>query len=119
MPFPVTKVIAALFAFGLCAGAASAQGCHEIRFDRGASSGEVSGRVTDNQPLCFTFGSGAGQTARIQLLGSRNTCFSIIGVADCRDDYSFTTQRRPYQINVSQLMRAGRYEDFTLRLSIQ
>ncbi|MBU2962392.1 hypothetical protein KO516_16500 [Citreicella sp. C3M06] len=111
--------LAATLAFGLCATGALAQGCHEIKFSRGASSGEVSGRVSDSAPLCFSFGSGAGQTARVQLFGSQNTCFAIVGVADCRDDYSFVTQRRPYQINVSPLMRSNGFEDFTLRLTIK
>ena len=63
------KHVLTVLALCLCAagGSASAQSCSEIRFASGASSGEVSGRVTDNAPLCFVFGTGAGQSARLQL----------------------------------------------------
>lgn len=113
----------ALTALALClcaaAGTAAAQSCPEIRFAPGGSSGEVSGRVTDNAPLCFVFGTGAGQTARLQLLGSDNTCFTIPGVTDCQDDFSFRTSAGTYRVNVFQLFRAPAYEQFTLRLSIR
>lgn len=97
---------------------ASAQGCHEIKFARGASSGEVSGQVSDAQSLCFSFGSGAGQTARIELFGSENACFGVLGIIDCQDDFTFTTERRTYQILVSQLFRTLGSENFRLRLTI-
>ena len=110
---------AAFFALVAFAGIASAQSCPEIRFARGASSGEVSGAVSEGAPLCFTFGSGAGQTARIQLFGSRNTCFGVEGIQDCQDDFSFRTQSRSYHINVHQLFRGPGYENFVLRLTIR
>ncbi len=97
---------------------ASAQGCHEIKFARGASSGEVSGQVSETESLCFTFGSGAGQTARIEIFGSENACFVVDGIVDCTDDFTFTTQRRIYQIYVYQLFRSLGVEQFRLRLTI-
>ena len=110
-----------VLALCLCAagGSASAQSCSEIRFASGASSGEVSGRVTDNAPLCFVFGTGAGQSARLQLLGSDNTCFTIPGVTDCQDDFSFRTSAGTYRVNVFQLFRKVSYDPFTLRLTIK
>jgi hypothetical protein len=98
---------------------AAAQGFSEIRFAPGASSGEVTGQVSDGRPICFTFGSGAGQQARIQLLGSRNACFGVRGIADCRDDLSFRTDRRTYAIDVFQLFLAPGAEDVRLRLTIR
>ncbi|WP_241524041.1 hypothetical protein [Oceaniglobus indicus] len=103
----------------LCTGAASAQTCTTIRFAPGTSSGEVSGQVIENKPMCFTFESGAGQTARLQLSGSDNACFTIRDVVDCQDDYSFRTQSRAYEVGVFQLFAAAAYEQFTLRLSIR
>ena len=114
-----------LIAFSLalfCGGLASAQGCHEIKFARGASSGEVGGFVSETESLCFTFGSGAGQTARVELFGSENACFVVDGIVDgsvdCIDDFTFTTQRRMYQVNVYQLFRSLGVEQFRLRLTI-
>lgn len=107
-------LLAALWTTG-----ASAQSCSEIRFAPGTSSGVVSGRVTDAQPLCFTFGSGAGQTARLQLSGSDNACFSISGVVDCQSDYSFGTRQQVYQVGVFQLFPRGGAEQFNLQLTIR
>ena len=112
------RLIAVAF-LGVWATGAAAQSCQEIRFARGMSSGEVSGQVTDSQPMCFTFGSGAGQTARLQLTGSDNTCFTITDVIDCQDDFSFTTRRQSYTVHVYQLLRSMASEKFTLRLAIQ
>ncbi len=104
---------------GLWAGEASAQGCSEIRFASGAYSGEVAGAVSDGWPLCFRFGSGAGQTARLQIIGNENTCFTIPGVTDCQDDFSFRTRRQSYEVRVFQLFRAPGAENFRLRLTIR
>lgn len=102
----------------LSAQGAFAQSCSEIRFSPGTSSGEVSGEVSSERPACFLFGSGAGQTARLRLSGSENTCFTLPGVVDCRDDFSFRTERRTYQVNVFQLFEAPGTEAYSLRLSI-
>lgn len=112
------RVLATLF-FVLLAGSAAAQGCSEIRFQRGAFAGEVSGRVTDRQPVCFTFGSGTGQQARLQVFGSNNVCFNVRGVMDCQDDLTFRTRRQTYVVDVNQLFVGPGYEYFTLRLTIQ
>lgn len=102
----------------LWAGGAAAQSCSEIRFSPGASSGTVSGKVTDAQPMCFVFGTGAGQTAQLMLTGSNNACFTIPGVIDCQTSFSFATQARTYEVGVYQLLRTTGAEQFTLRLTI-
>lgn len=113
------RAIAALcLGLGVAADAA-AQNCSEIRFAPGASSGEVSGQVTDGQPMCFTFRSGFGQTARLQLFGSENACFTVPGVIDCQGDFSFQTQQQTYTVNVYQLLRSTASEQFALRLTIR
>ena len=108
-----------LVALAACAAsAASAQSCPQIRFAPGAYSGEISGHVTQEDVDCYTFGTGSGQTARLQLFGSDNTCFAIIGVVDCQEDFSFVTRAGTYQVNVSALFRTLG-EDYTLRLTIR
>jgi hypothetical protein len=96
-----------------------AQACSEIRFARGAFSGEAAGQVADGAPLCYTFGSGAGQTARLQILGNDNTCFTVRGVVDCQADFSFATSAQTYEVRVFQLVRRPGAETFTLRLTIR
>ena len=109
-------VIAA--AAALWAAAAAAQLCPEIRFSPGASSGEFSSRVIAGQPQCFSFPTGLGQTARVQILGSDNACFTVDGLADCRDDLSFLTTEGRYTFRVFQLFDRPAWETYTLRLSI-
>ena len=104
---------------GLLAASSASAACSEIRFAPGASAGEVKGQVIDGEPRCFTFGAGSGQSARLQIFGSDNTCFTVPGIADCRDELTFGTDRRDYQVNVFQLFRAPAYEQFTLRLTIR
>lgn len=107
--------------FVLCffATGATSQECEEIRFSPGASLGEVSGRVIEGSPTCYTFASGAGQTATLVLSGSENACFTIDGVVDCRVNYNFETARRTYTVGVSQLFPKTEAETFSLELSIQ
>ena len=119
MPRIATTLALACAAFAASAGAAAAQACSEIRFAPGAFSGEVGGQVADGAPLCFTFGAGAGQTARVQILGNDNTCFTLPGIVDCQADFSFTTRARTYEVRVFQLVRRPGAETFTLRLTIR
>lgn len=114
----MTRLPAAL-AFGLLATSAAAQDCAEIRFASGTSSGEVAGEAIEGSPMCFTFGSGAGQTAQLDLSGSDNACFSIDGVVDCQANYSFQTAARTYRVGVHQLFPRSAAETFTLRLTIR
>lgn len=106
-------------AIGLFATGADAQQCEEIRFAPGASYGDVSGQVIDGSPMCFTFGAGAGQSARLDLTGSDNTCFNIEGVVDCQDSYAFATARQTYRVMVHQLFPRTVPETFDLRLTIR
>ena len=103
----------------LLATEASAQACQEIRFAPGAVSGDVQGQVSEGQPLCFSFATGAGQTARLQLSGTQNACFNVRGLVDCQDDFSFRTAARSYQVDVHQLFRGPGAETFSLQLSIR
>lgn len=112
------RMVAVLF-LGLLASAATAEDCQAIKFAKGTSSGEVSGQVTDGEARCFSFGAGAGQTARLQLSGSENACFTVYDIADCRTDLSFPTGARTYRLIVSQLFPAPRAEAFRLRLTIR
>ena len=112
------RMAAALFV-GFLASGATAEDCPAIKFAKGASSGEVSGQVTDGEGRCFSFAAGAGQTARLQLTGSENACFTVYDIADCQIDLSFPTGARTYRLIVAQLFPAPRAEAFALRLTIR
>lgn len=94
-----------------------AQTCEEIKFPPGAYGTEITGIAPADGVVCYTLGTGANQTATIQMLEGRNTIFSIIDVVDAQADYTFQTRARDYRILVGQLMRAALGEPF--RLSVQ
>ena len=112
------RMAAALFV-GFLASGARAEDCPAIKFAKGASSGEVSGQVTDGEGRCFSFAAGADQTARLQLTGSENACFSVYDVADCQTDLSFPTGARTYRLTVAQLFPGPNGEAFKLKLTIR
>ena len=113
------RMAAALFV-GFLASGARAEDCPAIKFAKGASSGEVSGQVTDGgDARCFSFAAGAGQTARLQLTGSENVCFTVYDIADCRTDLSFPTGARTYRLTVAQLFPGPGGEAFKLKLTIR
>ena len=105
--------------FLIFAAEASAQDCNEIRFDPGASSAVVSGQVIKGSPMCLTFGTGAGQTASLELSGSDNACITIEDVVDCQTSYSFQTGQRDYRFRIFQLFPRAPAENVSLRLSIR
>jgi hypothetical protein len=101
----------------LFAGTAQAGQCETIRFKRGASSGTVSGMAPPDDVVCYQMSTGAGQRANVSIKGT-NCMFSIEGVVEAQDRYSFTTEKKTYKINVGQLMRAIDPEPFTLSVSV-
>ena len=110
----LVKIIFLLYAVD-----ASAEECQEMRFAPGASSAVVSGKVIEGSPMCLTFGTGAGQTARLELSGSDNACFTIEDVVDCQANYSFETTQRTYRFRIFQLFPRAPAETVSLRLAIQ
>ncbi len=108
----------AQFIFCLLATGVSAEECKEIRFASGKSSAVVSGRVIEASPMCLTFSTGAGQTARLDQSGSDNACFTIEGVVDCQESYSFRTDQQTYRFRIFQLFPRSESEVVSLRLSI-
>jgi len=69
--------------------------------------------------MCLTFGSGAGQTARLELSGSNNACFTIDDLVDCQSNYSFRTAEQMYRFRIFQLFPKTSAENVSLRLTIQ
>lgn len=115
MPSLIAALLALLLLWPHGAGA---QSCAEIRFAPGATSAEIAGSAPAEAVVCYSFATGAGQQARVELLEGRNTAFSIDGLVDARDDYSFRTEARSYRLRVFQLMRAVRDQPFRIRLSV-
>ena len=102
----------------IAAGPAQAQSCQPIQFERGTYSGTVSGTAPPEDVVCYEVSTGAAQRAEVSVKG-RNVIFSIIGVVDAQDRYSFTTEKKTYRILVGQLMRSITDEPFSLTVSVR
>ena len=98
---------------------AQAQGCQEIRFARGAYSGEVVGVAPAEGLSCYTLGVGAGQRARVRVIGDNAMAFNIPGVAENRDDVTFVTRAGTYRIDVYQTFRSVQALPFRLFVEVR
>ncbi|WP_319783402.1 hypothetical protein [Oceanisphaera sp. IT1-181] len=107
---------------GICIlsfGAYATEECTEIRFAHGATSVEIKGEAPPDDVLCYLMRTGANQQAKIQMLEGVNTVVTVLDVADAREEISFTTQARQYEIRVGQLMRAIEAEPFRIFVSVK
>jgi hypothetical protein len=97
--------------------------CEPIRFAPGASSATINGMALPavSPFVCYTLATGKGQTASLKLTRSNgDTAFNISDVIDNRDEYSFKTEARTYQISLYQMSRgATKPAPFTLSVSVR
>ena len=93
--------------------------CTPIRFAKGHSSAVITGKAPVDDVVCYTLATGAGQHARLKILTGANTVFSIDGLVDAQDNYSFTTAHKSYEITVGQLNRATEAEAFSLEVGVK
>ena len=82
--------------------------CKPIHFAPGAFSATVSGSVGSDGPFpCYTLATGKGQTATFKFTKTNgNMAFSIYGLVDDRDAYTFKTQAKTYKFIVFQTLRS-------------
>ena len=94
--------------------------CTPIHFVRGQSSATVKGVVGSDEPFpCYALVTGKGQTATFGFTKTNgNMAFSIYGLVDDRDSYSFKTEANTYKFIVVQNMRALP-EPFALMISVK
>ena len=95
-----------------------AENCQAILFQSGAFSHTVQGMAPPDDGICYEITASAGQTADITIAGN-NVMFSIDGVVDAQDSYSFVTEKKIYKIFVGQLMRSVSKEPFALKVTIK
>ena len=107
-----------MLAGGDCSLAASAP-CQPIRFEAGHASTTLRGMAPVEAVACYSMATGRGQTATLKVTAGGNTVFTIDGLIDAQDDYSFTTAHKTYRILVGQLMRAVSPEAFVLTVTVK
>jgi len=112
---------ALLTAVALCGApmARAADACKPIRFEPGHNSMTLRGSAPANDVVCYEMKTGPGQTATLKVVSGDNTIFSIDGMVDAQDSYSFKTEKRTYRVHVGQLMRAEAPEAFAIDVSVK
>ena len=95
------------------------EACETLQFKRGESSGTVNGLAPPDDLICYQLTTGQGQTATLRVMAGQNIIFSISGVVDAQNSYTFTTEKKTYEITVGQLMRAVTDEPFSLFVAIE
>ena len=114
----LNPLVLALTASIFAVATAYAENCETIRFQPGHSEGTVQGIAPPDDMVCYEMTTGASQTAILEITG-KNVFFSIEGIIDAQDKYSFTTEKRTYRILVGQLMRSVTNQSFVLAVSIK
>ena len=115
------RVATATILFAACpAMAQSPAACTPIKFAPHASSAIVSGTVGSEPPFpCYTLTTGNGQIAALKFVKTnRNMFFTIDGVVDDRDAYTFKTVARTYSFSVFQNLRSTP-DPFSLMVSVK
>jgi len=99
----------------LVAGIGSADGqeagnCMPMRLSGNEASATVSGTAEWGPPFpCYTFGGRAGQTATLKFTKAKdiNTAFTVPGVVDNQNRYSFKMKSIQYRVEIYQTLRAA------------
>lgn len=117
---PMTSIrLAAVLLIGLVAApAAACDQTTEIRFARGATSGEVSGMAPFPGSRCYTIEVGDAQTVRVTLVDGAGLAFRVDGVVDFATDHAFVSRRGTYRIGVFHQTRSVAAYPFRLRVAV-
>jgi hypothetical protein len=83
--------------------------CTPVHFAAGKSFATITGSVGSDAPFpCFTLATGKGQKATFTFTKTNgNMAFSIYGVVDDQESYSFKTEARSYKFMMFQTLRSS------------
>ncbi len=110
----VFLTIAALFLFTAPAHAE----CHQVEFQRGAYSAEVTGHAYHAVTDCFILEVRPGQAARVRVIYGPNVVFDVPGIGNAYTDMQFYTQTRRLDVYVYQLKPANGGQPYRLKFEI-
>lgn len=119
MPRSFTHALALAAALALTSQAQADAPCTPIKFAAGHSRTIIHGMAPAGDVTCYSIATGAGEQATLKILKGANTVFSIDGVIDAQDSYSFKTEKKTYHILVGQLMRSDTPEAFDLDVAVK
>lgn len=120
------KLLALALILCAFAGLAHAQDhCTPIHFAPGTSSATIRGVATSMDEgahsACYTLTTRRGQTAKLRMVhGPKDdVAFTIVGVVDDRDSYSFKTDAKTYTIGVFRTFAREPDEPFIMLVSVK
>jgi hypothetical protein len=106
--------------------ALAAQKCIPIHFAPGAWSATVRGIAqsmdTPDSGSCYTLTTAKGQTATLTIITTSpndDTAFTIPGVVDNQQNYSFKTEAKSYTIGVYLTFARQPDRPFTMRVTVK
>ncbi|MGA8756775.1 MAG: hypothetical protein WB611_10640 [Stellaceae bacterium] len=106
--------------------ALAAQKCIPIHFARGAWSATVRGIAqsmdTPDSGSCYTLTTAKGETATLTIITTSpddDTAFTIPGVVDNQQNYSFKTEAKTYTIAVYLTFARQPDRPFTMRVTVK
>lgn len=120
LPIARALLLAAVLLSPAIASAQQPAHCTPIDFPRGASSAAVSGTAGSDEPFpCYALTTAYGQTASLNFAKTNgNMAFTIDGLIDDQESYTFKTAARTYRFIVFQTLRATP-TPFTLSVSVR
>jgi formylglycine-generating enzyme required for sulfatase activity len=96
---------------------AAQENCKPITFPAGKDTAILTGSAPVDDVICYQLDAQVGQKFSLKVQRGDNTIFSVVGVQDAQDSFTFTAQKTSYEIDVGQLMRARGPEKF--RVSVK
>jgi len=101
---------------------AATKNCKAVQFKKGELAAVVEGTTTANKTDCYTVKTGANQTMTAELIGNsddiKNTAITIPGIGDARDTFQFKTEKKTYEIHVSQIKGVAEKKPYGLNITV-
>jgi hypothetical protein len=81
--------------------AGAQENCQQVIFPKGQTSTTIKGAVPNESPVCYTFNTDAGRTAKLKVTGT-NMAMTVYDVGDDRLEFAFRTKAQAYKFLVFQ-----------------
>jgi hypothetical protein len=102
--------------------AAVTKGCKAVQFKKGELAAVVEGTTAEGKTDCYTVKTGANQTMTAELIGNsddiKNTAITIPGIGDVRDTFQFKTEKKTYEIHISQIKGVAEKKPYGLNITV-
>jgi len=117
------KVTCALaFALAIVAGhlidrSRGEESCIPIQFGDKKDTIVVSDSVSPRETRCYRLDTVEGDKVTVKVVHGKNVVFSIEGVVEAQDTFTFTAENMSYRVIVGQLLRSTRPQAFQISVT--